>query len=320
MRSRADVVLVFILVLALVGAPIWIVASSQAFRQCILYSSRDVGQNLFVVAYHWLRIGTDCTGKLANDNQGAASAVAGGVGVIVAIAVMFVYRRQATLMDLQARTMERQAGIMERQADITERQENLQRAWLIAGMGAFTIMSAMTKRLLMTKILLKKLILWAPTGDHSCTAILIFAITGKPALSSDIWNTDFVLTLPHRSQIGSPANGSRSNWIDTSKRLERIEVKPSHEMPETGKIIFYGRLHYLDVLSDRVTVALSTVGAAMALTMIAWAVTIGNTSNGSKGPWLNKPSRRRPTSAENRIAWSCRLCSHRPRRWSGRSS
>lgn len=135
MRSRADVVLVFILVLALVGAPIWIVASSQAFRQCILYSSRDVGQNLFVVAYHWLRIGTDCTGKLANDNQGAASAVAGGVGVIVAIAVMFVYRRQATLMDLQARTMERQAGIMERQADITERQENLQRAWLIAGMG-----------------------------------------------------------------------------------------------------------------------------------------------------------------------------------------
>ena len=52
--------------------------------------------------------------KLATDNEKLANAVAGGLGLILAIAVLAVYWRQA---------------------NIVERQENLQRAWLIAGMG-----------------------------------------------------------------------------------------------------------------------------------------------------------------------------------------
>ena len=112
--------------------PLWVVASSEAFNQC----TQNIDQNHpgFAVI-RWFRTITDCTGNLANDDPGAASAVAGGIGVIVALAVLVVYWRQADIMELQSKTMELQSKTMELQANIMERQENLQRAWVIAGMG-----------------------------------------------------------------------------------------------------------------------------------------------------------------------------------------
>jgi hypothetical protein len=105
--------------------------------------------------------------KIAPGGAAAASAFSGSISLIGAIAVLIVYWRQAEIM---------------------ERQENLQRAWLIAGMGPERDKGSTT------------------LANQSCFAILIITITDKPRRSSAISNGISAQTLLRKNQIGTPAS------------------------------------------------------------------------------------------------------------------
>jgi hypothetical protein len=167
----------------------------------------------------------------ANKNQGAASALAAGIGVIVTLAVLVVYWHQAHIMTLQARTMERQAGIM-------EGQQNLQRAWLVAGMGRDHYGKSDAKDALIT----------GPNGRPVRFCRPNFHNYGQtPAFVSYLdWN--FCPDPPPKEPDWRACKRLQiNNWTDTSGEPKVIEVEPSHEMT-TPTIIFYGRLTYQDVL------------------------------------------------------------------------
>ena len=226
MKSWAGLVLIIILVLAVVLAPIWVVASSKSFNQC----TQIIDQNHSGFGgIHWLRIVTHCAGKLANDNQGAASAFAGGIGVIVALAVLVVYWHQADVMKLQARTMERQAEIM-------EGQQNLQRAWLIVGMGPWHSGFDSTPDI-------------GPSGGPIVSCKPEFHNYGQtPAFVSYLDYAFCSDPPPPTPNWGACKRFPINNWACTCQKAIRIDrLQPSCEMT-APTIIYYGRLAYVDVL------------------------------------------------------------------------
>jgi hypothetical protein len=214
-----------ILVLAVIALPVWTAALSESFRHCVQSSGDDLGPNLFTAIYHLLRMGTVCAGRLANSNQGAASAVAGGIGIIVAIAVFLVYHRQANIMD--------------RQADIAERQENLQRAWVIAGMGYnhhFRTDADTNARWIGPN---GGPIAYCNPGFHNYgqtpafVSYLDWAFCPDPPPTEPKW---FACT---RTKI--------NDWVGTSQEQKPVQEQPIYEMTK-DTVIFYGRLVYIDVL------------------------------------------------------------------------
>jgi len=171
-----------------------------------------------------LHIGTVCAAKLANSNSGAASAVAGVIGVIVAIAVFLVYHRQANIMD--------------RQADISQPQENLQRAWVIAGMGYnhHLRLDSSGARIIGPN---GGPIAYCEPGFHNYGQTPAFVSYLDWAFCSD--------PPPAKPNWDACTRTAINDWADTSQELRPIPVQPIYEMTK-ATVIFYGRLVYIDVL------------------------------------------------------------------------
>src|SRR5262249_4292339 len=129
-----------------------------------------------------------------------------------------------------------------RQANIMERQENLQRAWVIAGMGhnhhnavdpaTGFLMSGPNGRP----------IVFCNPGFHNYGQTPAFARYLQWGFCSD--------PPPAKPNWSACTKSPINDWIDTSEKMRPVLVQPSHEMTE-ATVIFYGRLAYFDVFKRR---------------------------------------------------------------------
>jgi hypothetical protein len=154
-----------------------------------------------------------CTARVANVHQGA-------LAFTVGLLVLGIYWRQAGLMD---------------------QQQDLQRAWVIAGMGN-SHGDALDPK----------------TGDPTVTGNggPMFCLPGyrnygqTPAFVRYL-DCGFCPDPPPRKPNWSTCKRTLINgWIGTTENVWRVYTQPSWQMT-TPTIIFYGRLTYIDVLKRK---------------------------------------------------------------------
>jgi hypothetical protein len=166
-------------------------------------------------------IGTPLWTNYASASPGVASAITAGLGLVVAILVLVVYWRQANIM---------------------EHQENLQRAWLVAGMGPTHLPQMDDEG--QPKI--------GPNGRPMVCCQPNFHNYGNTPAFVQYLDWGFCSDPPPVQPDWRACTRTLiNNWADTSGAAKPIEVSPAHELMEKGTIIFYGRLTYLDVLKAK---------------------------------------------------------------------
>jgi len=155
---------------------------------------------------------------LTDNKDQRLTAVIAAITLVVTVAILGVYAVQALIM---------------------ERQENLQRAWLIAGMG-FVHFNEVDANGIQVNGPNGRPIVFCNPGFHNYgqtpafVRYLQWGFCSDPPPAKPNWSTC----------TKSPIN----DWIDTSGKMRPALVQPRHELMATGTIIFYGRLVYSDVL------------------------------------------------------------------------
>jgi hypothetical protein len=162
-----------------------------------------------VVTPLWMRV--------TPSDPATASAFTGSITLVAAIAVLVVYWRQA--------------GIM-------ERQENLQRAWVVAGMGPSHTFARDAMGEPMN----------GPNGRPRMRCQPNCHNYGQtPAFLKYLeWGFCFE-PAPATPDWGACTRTEINNWVGTSQGPFAVTVSPDHEMI-ADTVIFYGRVTYLDVL------------------------------------------------------------------------
>ena len=152
--------------------------------------------------------------KFPNDNTSRTGLIVAIVTLIVTILILVVYVFQAITM---------------------HRQENLQRAWLIVGMGRWHSGYDSTPEI-------------GPNGGPIVSCKPEFHNYGQtPAFVSYLDYAFCSDPPPRKPNWDACKRFPINNWASTCQKAIRIEVEPYCEMTKPT-IIYYGRLAYLDVL------------------------------------------------------------------------